>query len=517
MATLTQTIDAKVKRFMQWWGEELASLIPAKLRRLVTAERMAVVSVVGAQAEEARVELAKSGQRKALAKASFAPTMSAEGQVVPIEGPEAAQRWRQLLSAVPRGTHAALAMPPEWVLRRLTKLPIVVEENLRQVVGYEMDRLTPFKAEQVVYDARVISRDHAEGMLNVEVVAAPKVKFEKFLARFTEQGITLAAIRPSAQDETFNMLAPDLRPKPAGRALSTVNALLALVLFTLLLMAVALPIWQKRQQAMQLDPILSRAQEQAAKAVKLSEELTQKVEEHNFSLNKKATQLASTALINEFSNVLPVPNTWVQQLDVKTTSKGRTVQVQGDSTLGGKVQELIEQSGLVQNTAIKSPIRALQGTDRFQYNIEADLKALPEPVPLTEEQLLIQAKALIEKAELAKNAASTSANGPTISSANPGTTLSSPSASNPVSSTPGGSGRAPPTPAGSTAPGKTAGSATNPQGGIGANGKPAALPQPAQTPTNPGSSRGATSAAPSNLPSISGAPRSPDQPAKAPQ
>jgi general secretion pathway protein L len=438
--SVTALIDAKVKRFSQWWLGELAKFIPASVRRAATVERRTLLTIKGAHGEHIGVE--QAGSARVLAQQNLMQP-DAQGQLAMIDGPELAHRWRQVLSALPRTGQVALVLPKEWTLRRTASFPLAVEENLRQVVGFELDRLTPFKAEQVYFDAVVTGRDYTEGTLSVDLAVAPKAKCDKVLAKLREANVPVAAIVPSALSHSdkatsastnvqFNMLPTDARPKPAGAVLSVVNAALLLVLIAIGLAAVAFPIWQKRQQAILLDPLLTRAQRGAAEAVSLSEELEAKVAEHNFSINRKATQLSTSAIVSELSNILPVPNTWVQQLDIKNQAKSRTLQVQGDSTQGGKVQEIIEQSGWVQNTSIKSPIRAIPGTDRFQYNIEAEIKPLPEPPAMTDEDLFKVAQAAIEKAELAKVAGSSGASAGAGSSATPGAATATVSSSNPA-------------------------------------------------------------------------------------
>jgi general secretion pathway protein L len=536
MASVAQTIDLKVKRFGQWWGDELASLLPSAIRRWATTERRMLIQLRGAQAEGASVFASKGGALKSIASADFVGP-NADGQPSLLQGAELAHRWRQLLSSVPRSGQVALGAPSEWVLRRTVKMPMAVEENLRQVVGFELDRLTPFRADQVYYDARVVSRDYGEGVLNVDVAVAPKAKCDRVLTQLREAGINVAALTVTAgtgavagagvganagvvhADHHLNLLPVEARPKPAGQTLSIVNGLLALLLFALILAAVAFPIWQKRQKAMALDPLLTRAQAGARQATALAEELEAKVAEHNYTNARKATHMSTSVLVSELSNVLPVPNTWVQQLDVKTTAKGRTLQVQGDSTLGGKVQEIIEQSGFVQNTSIKSPIRAIPGTDRFQYNIEADLKPLPEPTALTDEQLAAMVKEMQDKAERAKLVASGA------SAATPGAAPTS-SAAPPV--VPGQTAAATAAPGTATQPGKAAvlSSTPNVPGATAPNAKDAKVdlktdvkglkPGPAPAASSPATAPTLPSAGGRLGAPAPGQPPQPAQPGKAP-
>ena len=49
-----------------------------------------------------------------------------------------------------------VALPPDQVLRKTINLPAAVEDNLAQVLAYDLDRHTPFKPEEVCFDARIV-------------------------------------------------------------------------------------------------------------------------------------------------------------------------------------------------------------------------------------------------------------------------------------------------------------------------------------------------------------------------
>ena len=51
-------------------------------------------------------------------------------------------------------------------------MPAATEENLAQVLSFEMDRLTPFRADEVYFDHRVVGRDAAAATLAVLVAVA---------------------------------------------------------------------------------------------------------------------------------------------------------------------------------------------------------------------------------------------------------------------------------------------------------------------------------------------------------
>jgi hypothetical protein len=45
------------------------------------------------------------------------------------------------------------------VLRQIITLPLAAEENLQQTLRFEIDRYTPFRADQVYFDYRIKARD----------------------------------------------------------------------------------------------------------------------------------------------------------------------------------------------------------------------------------------------------------------------------------------------------------------------------------------------------------------------
>ena len=75
-----------------------------------------------------------------------------------------------------------LELPAERVLQRTVDLPLAAAENLREVLGFEMDRHTPFKAEDVAFDYHIVSTDRQTKRLLVDLTVAPRI--EEVAAKF---------------------------------------------------------------------------------------------------------------------------------------------------------------------------------------------------------------------------------------------------------------------------------------------------------------------------------------------
>src|SRR5512145_3351693 len=125
--------------FWRWWTRELAALVPA-----------------GPRAAVARIGLA--GDPAAVA---------AEG--------------RSVLASAFSGAGAPkvlIALAGRSVLRKRLTLPAALEDELRTALGYDLDRHTPFKPDELYFDAVVVDRDHARGQISVDLAAARRAQVD---------------------------------------------------------------------------------------------------------------------------------------------------------------------------------------------------------------------------------------------------------------------------------------------------------------------------------------------------
>ncbi|WP_251274041.1 hypothetical protein, partial [Enterobacter hormaechei] len=92
-------------------------------------------------------------------------------------------------------------------------LPAAAADRLRAVVGFEIDRQTPFESSQVSYDVR--ERGAAgEGQLQVELVAWPLRQLEAWRSNVGQWADALSGV--DAIDAQGNILQVNLLP-PAQR------------------------------------------------------------------------------------------------------------------------------------------------------------------------------------------------------------------------------------------------------------------------------------------------------------
>jgi general secretion pathway protein L len=354
----------RLSNFWRWWKGELALVTPGWLH-----------SVMSPPSELANIYLdGRSLSTLKLGINSATPT-----NTVSLDEGEAVLR-RLMASVRSEGGNVnavRLVLPQAEVLRRRISLPLATEENLRQVVGFDLDRQTPFNAASAFYDVKIEQRDTAAGMLIAQLAATPKAQLETVIATLAKAGLTVRAIGVVddlvGQNTHFDLFPPELRPEQKLTGLQIFNRVLIALVAVLMLAVVFIPVWQKRENVISLLPILEKAKIENEGTERVLTEVTRLATEYNFIATKKQTTQATVTLVEEFSKMLP-DNTWVQTLEIKATPKVREVQVQGETASVTKLIELFEKSPLLQNTSTRSQVSrgAMPNTERF--HIAAEIK-----------------------------------------------------------------------------------------------------------------------------------------------
>lgn len=160
-------------RVFNWWVKELLELVPASLvKRLPKPPRT--------------VTLHASANAWRIASNGDAP------RVIELDpGLGDKDIADQILEAAPDFSLSRLTviLPRQGVLQRRVVLPLMPEASVRSAVELQIDRLSPFAADSVRFDARVHARDAVEGTMLVDVVATPRAPVEALEQRLTALGL----------------------------------------------------------------------------------------------------------------------------------------------------------------------------------------------------------------------------------------------------------------------------------------------------------------------------------------
>jgi general secretion pathway protein L len=346
----------RLRGFWRWWSGELVELLPEKLQKAI-AQRQQKLYV---EVEEDKFLLSlgnRAAQREVLRLALDAA--DADDEDIP----------REVQQTI-------LLLPDDKVLAKRITLPAAAEENLREVLGFEMDLHSPFRASEVYYDYTVVGRDTTRGNITVDLVYAPRDAADALLDGASVLGMKTDVVTCRRRDNA-NLQPVNLLPLERRRArrfdVKNLNMALTALLAVLLFTAVTIPIVQKNNAIEALEAQVRVAAAEAREGAALRQDLEKMAEASQFLVEKKAADTMAVELIDEVSRILP-DHTWITRLDVTETE----LQMQGQSSASSSLIAAIESSPYFENVRFGSPVVQVQGTNNDRFHIAADIVVSPE-------------------------------------------------------------------------------------------------------------------------------------------
>lgn len=183
-----------------WWAQQLRDVVPQRLR---AAARPADATVVRADGEALLLWARRHG---------------VETRLGPLAG---------RVRARPSGP-VVLALPDAALLQQTASLPLAAERDLAAVLRHEMDRLTPFGADDLFWAWRVERRDRAAGRLSLRLLLVPKLAVAATLATLAAAGLRPTVLE--AAGERVPLAAPGAAAGRSGRVAAWACAGLAAAL-----------------------------------------------------------------------------------------------------------------------------------------------------------------------------------------------------------------------------------------------------------------------------------------------
>ncbi len=330
-------------RLLRQWREGLAGCLPAWLRRRLDPALSPLVLEPGADGVTHLYRRAGDERR-------------AVGDISRTD-PGAVQRLRSLHKD-PRQP-VILRLPEGWVLRRRVTLPAAARENLRQVIGFEMDRLTPFTVDQVFYEYRPVTAPADPGQLTVELAVVPRERVEPWLALLREAGLRVSLIEAEGLWPEANLLPPEARSRISGRDLMT-RAVLLLLLLVLLVTALGIPLWQRASRVAALEEEVAVARRQADVVLRLRERLDKRQESLDYVLSRRRESLPVVTVLKRVTELLP-DDTWLQQFDLR----GNELSLRGMSDQATALIRRLEESPAFFSVGFRSPVVQAGEKERF--------------------------------------------------------------------------------------------------------------------------------------------------------
>lgn len=344
-------------QFMRWWGSELRQLLPADMRaRMLHASRKVALRIGDGDLEVSSLE-------------------GTEMQVLDVfrldQDPRLQhQQIRDLLIErelyeMPR----VILLPEAVLLRKEVILPIATESNLRHALGFEMDRQTPFSAQDVYFDYRVVLRDRENEQLRVELIVCPKATLDVFLGLLSPRGVAPAAadVEEDGRPAGLNLLPLDLRHRVSNRR-ARFNLLLGLVAVAMLALVMAQSLWLREHQLEQLNEAIDEVRVEARRVQAIRTQIEDASEAAGFMLKRRSESMPTVKVLTEVTRILP-DDTYLDRFRVWEGA----IQLQGKSGNAQRLIEIVNESELFSGASFRGPTRLDTRSGREIFDLNSDL------------------------------------------------------------------------------------------------------------------------------------------------
>ncbi|MGV8941771.1 MAG: PilN domain-containing protein [Lysobacter sp.] len=293
--------------FVSWWGQSLAAWLPQGMRRTLGFGRGRLLLQVDGDDLQLRRE--RADEVRDLGRLPLAGLL---GESVGLDDP-LASLLTPGLEDLPRW----LLLPAASGLRRRMGLPAAAADHLRDVVGFEIDRQTPFAADAVAFDARVLGRRENDGQLDVELVAVPRQVLDPQLVALGPLASSLAGIDMAAADGTA--LGVNLLPASQRRSQRDPATLWNTALALVAVVAVVALLWQlldnRRAAATGLEQVIAAQADAGRRAAAQRQQLIRLVDGQVFLDRTRAKRPPTVEVIDELTRRLP-DHTYLEKLSI---------------------------------------------------------------------------------------------------------------------------------------------------------------------------------------------------------
>lgn len=278
--------------------------------------------------------------------------------------------WPLVEPLAPPGanTRKILLLPPTQVLMQSLHLPAAATRNLSTVIGYELDRFTPFEASQLYFVARQARRGVA--FIEVTLVAIVRERLDRILAECAALGLRPEAVDVGADGQHMGI---DLLPRPLRpqqpRPGHRLRRVLAWLCGALLLSAMLLWLNDRQRLLEEMQAELQVQKAQVNEIKQLRQQLTNTRGAASYLLRRKAEQLPLSALLSELTRCLPL-DTWIEHLEINNSTE---LAFSGQSGKASALIAHVKDCHSLENVRFQGVIQPDNKTGKDQYSLRARL------------------------------------------------------------------------------------------------------------------------------------------------
>jgi general secretion pathway protein L len=363
------TAVALARQFIRWWLAELAGLVPKSLRRLRGGGDRLILSLEGRSAS-----LCRESADGIATLTRIADTGDPAGR----ELIQSMLRQRGVARTLARRQGGiALRLPASRALRCAVDLPAAAEANLAEVIAFELDRHTPFRADQAYFAFRRVAQGDSAGQLRVEIAAVSRGAVEEALDVAAVLGldanrVDVAGAQANAAPSDA-LLIGDRLPTP-DRPSHRFTYGLAATAVVLAMLAAAIPIQNAQHRASQLASEFDAVKKTTVAAAGLRDEIDALRRDDSFLIERRRQSPTISRLLFEATHALP-DDTWLNEFQIV----GPEAQLVGFAASASALVGILERSRIFRDTSFRSPVTQDPQSGRERFSIAARILSEGQP------------------------------------------------------------------------------------------------------------------------------------------
>jgi general secretion pathway protein L len=333
-----------------WWLRQMQEVLPERWRQRAAGPANAVVL---AWHPPAGIQLLLRRDHKETSVGQFGLD-------------EAGLRMARTMLGNRRRPAIVLRLPPGMLLERQVTLPLAAERGLDRVVRYEMDRFTPFAADEVFYSYSLLRRDPARSRIVIGIVLVPRARLASALETMGQLRLAptiLEAAGASGELQQIPLTAQGTgKLRRRGRGLVAAGVACA----ALAAAAVALPFWLQAQARDAVEARIAALRPRLERTEAVRKQLAAFANSGDVFSAERARVGDALLAIATLTEILP-DDTYLISLMMQK----RQVSLQGESAAAAKLLATMSADPAIRNAAFTAPVtRNGAGDDVFAIRAE---------------------------------------------------------------------------------------------------------------------------------------------------
>jgi general secretion pathway protein L len=360
--TYTHYKNSAFYAFFVWWGNALLSMLPEKYsQKLKTKNQRLIIRF-----HEEKIKLFYKDKNTQ----HYIESIAADKEVV------SHYDWNHLRVKYKLKNHTTtLVLEPDQLLHYRLQLPKQTEKNLDSFFRYEIDRLTPFSADDVYYDYTLLPSNKNEGKISVDLFLIKQETVDNSVSYFASSELTLdgvdAAKSVLADDSnnrietlSVNFLPMEKRGGSPQRFL-WMNLAATILAICLVVFPQQYSLKSKQEQIQQKQRYLASQQPSISNIIALKEQLASIKESVNFVMKKKLNSPSPSKILAEITQILP-DHSYVKDLTINKDN----LNISGLSHSASNLIPLLDKAAWLDEVSLREPITIDRETQKERFSIK---------------------------------------------------------------------------------------------------------------------------------------------------